>query len=83
MMELFVPRLGKARITSIKEPGINEQKVNTNFPRITALAANIIKQAELGARGQGQGCDQPSRGNLQIFVPKHVLFFIVKCLCFS
>ena len=52
MMELFVPRLGKARITSIKEPRINEQKVNTNFPRITALAANIIKQAEPGALGK-------------------------------
>ena len=65
MMELFVPRLGKARITSIKEPGINEQKVNTNFPRITA-PANIINQAELGARSQGHTGDQPSRGNLQI-----------------
>ena len=54
MMELFVPRLGKARITSIKEPRINEQKVNTNFPRITALAANIINQAEPGAGARGR-----------------------------
>ena len=54
MMELFVPRLGKARITSIKEPGINEQKVNTNFPRITALLlTSLTRQSwELGARGR-------------------------------